>query len=363
MSTDLVPAQTNGKAMAPVEPGPPPEKAQGPQYVTGFEGMATGPFPQKIVDILNAPFDPAMVEIKPDGICYLPGVFYRERLLDAFGSGGWALVPRAPARIMGPIIVYHGALFCHGRFVAEAFGKNPYYATNKAQDYTDAAEGAKTDCITRCCKDLGIAKELWQPAWREKWTAEWAMKAWVDGGGDEKGKWYYWRKDREVPYQIKGARQQPARNPPKTISGGGTAKPRQEAAGTIDPKASSADSAESNQTSPVPATTDPTLAAAVETVKRVFPGATVIDDGQAPSEEDLKDLDRAVKATWKPQHARNVWGKYFGVQPEAFTRLQCTDAIRIVDAFRIGGGPKYAEVIAELQSYGRIRNVAVETKK
>ncbi|MBK7380614.1 MAG: hypothetical protein IPJ03_16785 [Ignavibacteriales bacterium] len=31
------------------------------------------------------------------------------------------------------------------------------------QSWASVEESAKSDCLGRCCKDLGIFKELWQP--------------------------------------------------------------------------------------------------------------------------------------------------------------------------------------------------------
>jgi ribonuclease HI len=167
-TTDLVPR---------VDEAPPR-----PQYMVGFEGMASEPFPKAAREVLAEPPPPEAVEIKPNGIVFVPGVYYRRQLTRAFGAGGWALAPRSPARVMGNIITYHGALFCLGRFVAEAVGECAYRANNDQMSYASALEGAKTDALSRCCKDLGLATQLWDKAWRDQWMADYAEK-----GSD--GKW------------------------------------------------------------------------------------------------------------------------------------------------------------------------------
>ena len=50
------------------------------------------PFDKQISEILLKPIDPKDVEIKPDGIIYLPEIKYRRILNQAFGPGGWALL-------------------------------------------------------------------------------------------------------------------------------------------------------------------------------------------------------------------------------------------------------------------------------
>jgi hypothetical protein len=161
-TTDLAPRLTGD------EPAPPR-----PQYMTGFDGMASEPFPESARKVLAEPPAPEAVEIKPDGIVYVPGVFYRRQLTRAFGAGGWAIVPRAPARVMGDLVVYPGALYCLGRFVAEAVGECTY-RQNSNMSYASCVEGAKTDALSRCCKDLGMATELWDAAWRDRWKDEYA---------------------------------------------------------------------------------------------------------------------------------------------------------------------------------------------
>lgn len=146
-----------------------------PSYVYGFSGMAISPFSQPALQILREQFDPNDVEVKPDGICYLPGVFYRARLNAAFGPGAWALPKRGPARRMpksgGELVCYEGALFILGRFVSERIGECMYYPGNGAMTYADAYEGAITNCLARCCKDIMPSVEvLWDKGWRDEWT-------------------------------------------------------------------------------------------------------------------------------------------------------------------------------------------------
>ena len=157
-------------------PAPEAAPAPAPQFARGFDGMAVEPFPEDTRRILAEPLNPHDVEIKPDGIVFLPGVAYRRILTRAFGAGGWAIAPRSPARYMkdNNIVVYHGALFCLGRFVAEAVGECFYRDNNPNMSYASCVEGAKTDALGRCCKDLGIGTEMWDANWREQWKTKYA---------------------------------------------------------------------------------------------------------------------------------------------------------------------------------------------
>jgi hypothetical protein len=104
---------------------------------TSFDGISTRAFPRKVADRLVAPVDPNIVEIKPDGTVYLPEIMYRRILNSAFGPGGWALMPRGPATHGDKFLTREWALFCHGRFVAQASGESEMYAaTAHAHTFT-----------------------------------------------------------------------------------------------------------------------------------------------------------------------------------------------------------------------------------
>lgn len=60
------------------------------------------------------------------------------------------------------MIVREYALFCLGRFVAQTVGEHTFYSSNNMV-YGKAMEAAKSNALMRCCKDLGVASELWDP--------------------------------------------------------------------------------------------------------------------------------------------------------------------------------------------------------
>lgn len=192
-----VPAILTGPAPSPTAVGIEVER-----YDRGFERVAEAPFAAEARAILREPIDPRQVEVRPDGIVYLPWVWYADRLNRAFGAGAWAIVPRDKPQRLGDTVVYNGALYVLGRFVREAWGECEYRANNPTMSYASALEGAQSDCIVRCCKVLGIAKELWDPGWREPFLAAVVLKSWVEGQNGRKGQWHFWRIDRPVPWQV-----------------------------------------------------------------------------------------------------------------------------------------------------------------
>lgn len=173
-------------APAPRPAALPTGELAAPQYAQGFEGMASAPFPDDVRAVLAETPAHEDVQIKPDGIVFMPGVWWRRQLTRAFGAGGWALAPRGPTRTVGNGVEYHGALYCLGRWVAEATGG----CESNYMSHADMVESARTDCLSKCCKDLGMASELWEKDWREAWQREYAEKYTVQSGRDQgKERW------------------------------------------------------------------------------------------------------------------------------------------------------------------------------
>lgn len=135
-----------------------------------FHGLGTVPFPKEVSDILLAPIENDDIEIKPDGLLYLPEIKYRRILNRAFGPGGWGLAPRTESLITPKQISREYALICHGRLVSVARGEQDYFGGD--EKITTALEGCKSNALMRCCKDLGIASELWDPGFIRKWKKD-----------------------------------------------------------------------------------------------------------------------------------------------------------------------------------------------
>lgn len=109
-----------------------------------------------------------------DGLIYLPEIKYRRILNKAFGPGAWGLAPRGDVQTANKIVSREYALVCQGRCVALRypqtrplnFGRLVAIAKGEQQYFDDsgiptATEACKSNALMRCCKDLGIASELW----------------------------------------------------------------------------------------------------------------------------------------------------------------------------------------------------------
>jgi hypothetical protein len=147
-----------------------------------FTALGTKRVSSKQEKILSAPPNPQTeVAIKPTGECYPPQIAMRRRLAKAFGPMGWALRPISPTTPPADKATMYReyALIAEGRVIATAFGSGKYYESNARMDYGDTAEAIKSDALKRCCKDLNMLSELWDPLWVRSWRNEYAVHVFV----------------------------------------------------------------------------------------------------------------------------------------------------------------------------------------
>lgn len=169
-------------------------------FSTSYKGISIEPFPQRTLDVLSAPVEPSDIEMKPDGLIYLPEIKYRRILNKAFGPGGWGLVPRGPHTVNAKNISREYALFCLGRFVSQARGEQDYFGQDSLPT---ASEGCKSNALMRCCKDLGIASELWDPIFIKRFKAAHCTMVQALHTPSKSKKWIWKRKDRTLDYPYK----------------------------------------------------------------------------------------------------------------------------------------------------------------
>lgn len=292
-----------------------------PQFFRGFEGAAVEPFPDAVRKVLAEPPDPRDVEIKPDGIVFLPGVAWRRYLTRAFGAGGWSILPRSPARVMDNIVVYHGALVCLGRFVAEAVGECFYRANNPNMSYASCVEGAKTDALSRCCKDLGIATDLWDANWREEWKAKYATS--------------YQGKDRDGKPKTQWRLKSRVSNPHDLMAGAGGVAPE---------PAKAAPASAGSRPEAKTGTAGSSAAPVVEPAPAQSSEAPATPDtGEAATGEQLEAISNRLKALgWKRGYLRSWFASHFGIpaagmEPArilgALTQQQADNVFLLLNAF------------------------------
>lgn len=84
-------------------------------WENSYHGIGTSTFSPETAAVLQAPIDPDDIEVKPDGIIYLPEIKYRRILNAAFGPGGWGLAPRGELMVQDRLVTREYALIVHGR--------------------------------------------------------------------------------------------------------------------------------------------------------------------------------------------------------------------------------------------------------
>jgi hypothetical protein len=97
---------------------PPPtldESERQVDWTRSYHGLSSAPFTAEQSAILQAELHPDDIEIKPDGILYLPEIKYRRILNKAFGPGGWGLAPRGETIVTGKLVTREYGLVCGGR--------------------------------------------------------------------------------------------------------------------------------------------------------------------------------------------------------------------------------------------------------
>lgn len=87
-------------------------------WTRSFHGLSSAPFSAEANAILQQELSPDDIEVKPDGIVYLPEIKYRRILNKAFGPGGWGLAPRGETIVTGKLVTREYALVADGRYVA-----------------------------------------------------------------------------------------------------------------------------------------------------------------------------------------------------------------------------------------------------
>ncbi|GJJ07264.1 hypothetical protein Clacol_001464 [Clathrus columnatus] len=105
-----------------------------------YFGLSAQPFPKEAAEILQQRLDPEDIEIKPDGLIYLPEIKYRRILNKAFGPGGWGLAPRSETNVGPRIVSREYALVCLGRLVGISRGEQEYFDPSGIPTATEACK-------------------------------------------------------------------------------------------------------------------------------------------------------------------------------------------------------------------------------
>lgn len=168
-----------------------------------YVDMSQRPVTPEQADILNRDLPDEDIDIRPDGAIFMSHARLRRRLNEAFRPGGWALRRLTPIHSSEPtanqnkidlVLSAEYALYAEGRFLSAARGEQKYQ-DNGEMTYGDAVEGLKSNALSRCCKDLGIALDLWDRAFADRWRERHCVKVWREGSRKPQ-----WRRADALPF-------------------------------------------------------------------------------------------------------------------------------------------------------------------
>lgn len=91
-------------------------------------------------------------------------------------------------------------IYLSRRLVSVARGEQDYFSP---EGIPTATEGCKSNALMRCCKDLGVASELWDPRYIRTFMKEKAKQIWVEHVPTKKKKQIWIRNGDEPRYPFK----------------------------------------------------------------------------------------------------------------------------------------------------------------
>lgn len=300
---------TGTTELAPVPEGNGTAMDAGPRMtIAGVSGEVdfTADMPEfssEVQSKLLRKVNPEHVELRQDKLLYVPWVHYQDVLVDAFGLGGYRMVPLERPRQQGQVMTWHMALMVRppGQskffYVKSAVGE---CAVNSGMTTGNACEGAQSDALTKACKHLRIFNELFDPGWRRWWETEFKAA------------------------HLRNRPQRPGETPaPKAPAGAATAA------------GANSDTQEAHAS-----------ASGISPPTGSDPGEPVGAEAAAAIRAEVKRLK------FRPSYAR-LWLKdMFGVEsPDSLTRMQAETALPLLQAHGTG---MYNALVQKMEAQGRL---------
>ena len=143
-----------------------------------FVGLSKEPLSEDILTKLMTPAPTADIRIKRDGSLYVVSSFYPDLLNRTFGVGGWSIIPISEPTFFQnhdgcKIISREFGLYFLGRFMAMGIAEGPLYQyVGYKSGLSYAFDFAKREALAFCCKELGIAKNIYEEEFVNKWRDE-----------------------------------------------------------------------------------------------------------------------------------------------------------------------------------------------
>jgi hypothetical protein len=115
-------------------------------------------------------------------------------------EGVWVDSAGTVCHLSNLLLAIYMKLIVTFRLVSIARGEQQYFDPD---GIPTATEGCKSNALMRCCKDLGIASELWDPRFIRKFHTDFTKEVWVEHATTKKKRKMVLRKDDQVKYPFK----------------------------------------------------------------------------------------------------------------------------------------------------------------
>ncbi len=151
------------------------------QPIIALAGLSTLVTSMRERKALLANFPPEKTDIKPTGECYVAHIHLRVRLAMVLGVGAWGMQPMGkPLTIEEEWIVAPWALYIRGHALSWTWGGARYQKKNKRMTWSDALETAKSDALSRLCKDIPMASQCWDRRHNDRFKREHCVLVYVE---------------------------------------------------------------------------------------------------------------------------------------------------------------------------------------
>jgi hypothetical protein len=97
------------------------------------------------------------------------------------------MIPQGMPKMHNSNIYWGFHLVIKGAYCGFAIGEQSYF-NNGRMTYGEACEGAKSNALTRLCKNIGIGVQLWEKDFTNDWLDKYADKTWDGNANEGRGK-------------------------------------------------------------------------------------------------------------------------------------------------------------------------------
>jgi hypothetical protein len=168
--------------------------------VEPYGGAMQIPLSREESAALGADFPPEDISVKPteSGELYIGHALLRQRLNSALGLGTWTMRPAGELQAKGYKCMQLFRLYVRGAFAGEAYGEAQRIENNDDMSEGEVYEALKGNGLMRCCKELGVGLQVWNPRHNSAFLRDHCVKVFVNKKAGGKG--VAWRRKDAQPF-------------------------------------------------------------------------------------------------------------------------------------------------------------------